>query len=174
MPFRTRALVACSLLFLASCDAHTTSPPTVEFRTSEETRLPIIALAGRVTDAANVLSAQQESVLSAKLERFEQRTKHQLVIVTVPSLGGEDIASYTLRLANSWGIGRKGFNDGIVLLVAPNDRKVRIATGAGIDDVLTDEVCHQIIPNSMLPPFRSGDLFGGSDAGTDALIARSS
>ena len=167
-----RALLAASLLLLANCDVRSVSPPTVDFGNSAANRTPAIPLAGRVTDAAGALGPAQEAALSAKLEELERRTKHQMVIVTVPSLGGQDIAAYTRGLANRWGIGRKGYNDGVVVLVAPNEQRVRIAVGIGLEKVLTHEVCQRIIDNSMLPRFRAGDLTGGIEAGTDALIVR--
>lgn len=134
-------------------------------------RTPALALAGRVTDAANVLSAQQRVTLSRELEQFEQRTKHQLVIVTVPSLGGQNEADFARDLGNSWGIGRKCYNDGIILLIAPNDRRVRIAVGRGLETTLTHAVSQQIIDKQILPAFRRGDLPRGIEAGTRALIA---
>lgn len=169
---RFRTMLAGSLLLLASCDANTTSQPTVGFGEPTAKQLPAVALAGRVTDAANVLDPAQEALLTVKLQDLERRTKHQMAIVTVPSLDGQDIAAYTRNLANTWGIGRKGYDDGVVLLVAPSERQVRIAVGYGLESVLTHEVCQQIIDGSMLPRFRSGDLIGGIEAGTDALIAR--
>jgi uncharacterized protein len=133
---------------------------------------PPVALTGRVTDAAHILSADQQSAISSKLERLEQRTKHQLVVVTVPTLNRRDVADFTRDLANSWGIGRKGYNDGIVLLVAPNEHKVRIAVGYGLEAQLTHASCQRIIDQQMLPHFRRGDLGGGVEAGADALISR--
>jgi uncharacterized protein len=129
-------------------------------------------LAGRVTDAAHILSSEQKAKLSAKLQQFERATRHQMVVATVPTLGGRDVADFTRDLSNSWGIGRKGYNDGVVLLVAPNELKVRIAVGYGLEKKLTHVVCQQIIDNAILPRFRRGDLAGGIEAGTDALIAR--
>lgn len=133
---------------------------------------PAIPLVGRVTDAAHILPPEERSRLSAKLDALDRATKHQVVIATVPSLGGRDVADFTRDLANSWGIGRKGYNDGVVLLVAPNERKVRIAVGYGLETTLTHEVCQQIIDRSMLPLFRQGNLPAGIEAGTDAVIAR--
>lgn len=172
MIFSLRSLLAVPLLFLASCEGRTATPPTVDFGSSAEKSSPAIAIAGRVTDAANILDPAQEAALTAKLDSLERRTQHQMVIVTVPSLGGQDIASHTRNLENSWGIGRKGYDDGVVLLVAPNERQVRIAVGFGLEKVLTREVCQQIIDSLMLPRFRVGDLLGGIEAGTDALIVR--
>lgn len=133
---------------------------------------PAIALAGRVTDAAQLLTVDQEAALSAKLEKLEQATKHQMVVATVPSLEGQDVAEFTVRLTNSWGIGRKGYNDGVVLLVAPKERKARIAVGHGLEKKLPDGLCQEIMDRRILPRFREGDLAGGIDAGVDALVAK--
>ena len=95
-----------------------------------------------------------------------------MVIVTVSTLGGRDVADFTRDLANSWGIGRKGHNDGVVLLVAPNERKVRIAVGYGLEKALPNALCQKIIDEQMLPRFREGDLPAGIEAGSRALIAR--
>jgi uncharacterized protein len=171
MTFRQAALLVVSLVLTASCDARTASPPTVDFNNSAAARTPAIQLAGRVTDAADILNPAQEAALTAKLEEFERKTKHQMVIVTVPSLGGQDIAAYTRDLANRWGIGREEQDDGVVLLVAPNERKVRIAVGYGLERTLTQAVCARIIKEKMIPRFSKGDLPGGVDAGSNALIA---
>ena len=137
--------------------------------TAAPASLDIIA---RVTDAAEVLTPAQEARLSAKLERLELTTDHQMVVVTVPSLGGLDVATFATNLSNDWGIGREGQNDGILVLVAPNERKVRVAVGLGLEKTLTNDVCKQIIDENMLPRFRNGDLPGGIEAGVDSLIAR--
>ena len=133
---------------------------------------PAIPLAGRVTDAAHILSAAERSALTIKSERLERATQHQMVVVTIPSLGGRDIADFARDLGNSWGIGRKGYDDGVILLVAPHERKVRIAVGYGLEKTLTSSVCQKIIDESILPRFRKGDLAGGIEAGTDALVKR--
>ena len=133
---------------------------------------PAIALAGRVTDAAHILTTAQRHRLAAKLEGLERATRHQLVVVTAPSLGGQEASVFTKDLANSWGVGRKGINDGVVLLVAPHERKARIAVGLGLDKELPDAVCQQIMDEKMLPHFKAGDLPGGIEAGVDALIAK--
>ena len=133
---------------------------------------PAIVLAERVTDAADILTAAQKGRLTAKLEQLERATGHQLVVVTAPSLGGWEASIFTKDLANSWGIGRKGINDGVVLLVAPHERKSRIAVGLGLDKELPDSVCQQIMDEQMLPRFKAGDLPGAIEAGVDALIAR--
>jgi len=129
-----------------------------------------ISLGGRVTDAANILNAEQEAALTHRLALLEQSTRHQMVVVTVKSLGGRDIADVTRDLANTWGIGRKGHDDGVVLLVAPNERKVRIAVGYGLERTLPDTLCKTIIEQKMLPRFRDGDLYEGIEEGVSALI----
>ncbi len=129
-----------------------------------------VALLGRVSDHAEILDSSEEEMLSARLEALENETQHQLVIVSVNSLKGMDIADFTRDLANAWGIGRGGYDDGVVLLVAPNERKVRIAVGLGLEETLPDSLCERIIDEEMLPRFRQSDLAGGVEAGTDALL----
>ena len=134
--------------------------------------VPAVALTGRVTDAADILTAQQEATLTTKLEQLEKATGHQVVVATVPTLGGADVATFTRNLANNWRIGRQGYDDGVVILVAPNERKVRIAVGHGLEKTLTHDVCKEIIDKQMLPRFLEGDLPGGIEAGANAIIAR--
>lgn len=130
---------------------------------------PSISLAGRVTDAAHVLTEEQKVGLSAKLEKLELATGHQVVVVTVPTIGGRDIAIFTRDLANSWGIGRKDYDDGVVLLIAPYERKARIAVGYGLEEKLPDSLCQQIMTEQMIPHFRHGDMAAGIEAGVNAL-----
>lgn len=127
-------------------------------------------LAGRVTDAANVLPAQTRADLDAKLAALEKQTGHQLVVATVPSLQGTDIADYGYQLGRAWGIGSKAKNDGAILLVAPAEHKVRIEIGYGLEGVLTDALTSIIIREAIVPKFKAGDIPGGIVAGTDALI----
>lgn len=131
-----------------------------------------LALAGHVTDAADVFARDQKEALAARLAKFEADTKHHMVIVTVPSLGGEEIGRFTLRLANRWGIGRGGYNDGVVLLVAPSERRARIEVGRGLESILTNDLCARIMADKILPRFEAGDMVGGINAGTDALIGK--
>lgn len=131
-----------------------------------------VPLAGRVTDAAKVLTVEQEASLSAKLEELERATGHQMVVATVPTLGGQDVAQFTRNLANSWGIGRKGYDDGVVLLIAPNERKARIAVGYGLEKKLPDALCQQIMAEEIIPRFRQGKLASGIESGVNALVAR--
>ena len=127
-------------------------------------------LSGRVIDDAQVLSPDVERELSDKLEALETRTGRQLVVATVSSLQGYPIEDYGYKLGRTWGIGAKNKDDGAILLVAPNDRQVRIEVGYGLEPVLTDALSSVIIQSAILPKFRNGDISGGVVAGTDALV----
>jgi uncharacterized protein len=127
-------------------------------------------LTGRVVDDAQILSPQVERDLTAKLENLETTTGRQLVVATIPSLDGYPIEDYGYQLGRTWGIGEKDQNTGVILLVAPNDRKVRVEVGYGLEPVLTDALSSVIIQSAILPKFRDGDMEGGIVAGTDALV----
>ena len=129
-------------------------------------------LTGRVVDGAHVLSPQTQASLTAKLAALEQQTKRQLVVVTVPSLGGSDIADYGYQLGRAWGIGQKGQNSGAVFIIAPTEHKVRIEVGYGLESVLTDGLSSVILQRAVLPKFRAGDVEGGIVDGTDQIIAQ--
>ncbi len=135
------------------------------------TRAAAPALTGRVVDEARLLPPATAAALTDRLAAYERRTRHQLVVVTVTSLGGETIEAFTLALANRWGIGRKGADDGILLLVAPTECKTRIEVGRGLERRLTNARAATIIETRMLPPFRAGDFPRGIDGGVDAIIA---
>ncbi|MEE4349104.1 MAG: TPM domain-containing protein [Pacificimonas sp.] len=128
------------------------------------------ALEGRVTDAAGVLSAPQRVGLSQRLETFERASGRQFVVATIPDLQGYDIADYGYQLGREWGIGSEEEDDGILLIVAPNERKVRIEVGYGLEGYMTDSLSSDIVRNTILPRFRDGDLPGGIAAGTEAII----
>ena len=127
-------------------------------------------LTGRVVDAADILPPPIEAELTQKLEALEAQTKTQLVVATLPSLQGYEIEDYGYQLGRAWGIGQKGQNNGAILIVAPNERRVRIEVGYGLEPVLTDALSSVIIQTQILPRFRDGDIAGGIVAGTDALI----
>ena len=127
-------------------------------------------LAGEpVVDAANLLDPAQEAALNAKLKSVEQATGHQVAVATVPDLQGYDIADYGYQLGRAWKIGKQGTNDGVVLIVAPNERRTRIEVGYGLEPVLTDAYSSVIINSAMIPKFKAGDYPGGIDAGVDAI-----
>jgi uncharacterized protein len=130
-------------------------------------------LSGRVVDAANLLPPGAEARLTAKLAALEERTGGtQLVVATIPDLEDYPIEDYGYRLGRHWGIGQKGASNGVILLVAPAERKVRIEVGYGLEPVLTDALSHRIIQRQILPSFRQGDFAGGIEKGADALIAQ--
>lgn len=128
------------------------------------------ALTGRVVDKADLLSPAQEAALSAQSTALEKATGHQFVVVTVPGLGGHAIEDYGRALGNYWHVGRKAGNDGVLLLVAPTERKVRIEVGYGLERTLSDPRAAEIIAHDILPPFKAGDLPGGIVAGAAAII----
>lgn len=129
-------------------------------------------LTGRVVDAANLLSPGDEAELTAKLQALEQRSSRQLVVATVPSLGGYEIEDYGYRLGRAWGIGQKEADNGAILLVAPNERKVRVEVGYGLEPILTDAFSNRVVEETIIPRFKAGDMPGGIKAGVDALIAQ--
>ena len=129
-------------------------------------------LTGRVVDNADILTPEAEAALTAKLEALETQTQRQLVVATVPDLQGYDISDYGYQLGRAWGLGDAERNDGALLLVAPNDRKVRIEVGYGLEGYLPDALSALIIQNAILPRFRENDYPGGIMAGTDAIIAQ--
>ncbi|QIG78825.1 TPM domain-containing protein [Stakelama tenebrarum] len=127
------------------------------------------ALTGRVVDAADLLDAVQEARLTADSAALERETGHQFVIVTVPSLGAHAIEDYGIALGNQWGIGRAKEDDGVLLIVAPNERKVRIEVGCGLEETLTDEEAADIMAQHILPAFREGDFPAGIAAGAASI-----
>jgi uncharacterized protein len=130
------------------------------------------ALTGRVIDAAGVLPASVENTLAAQSEALEARTTDQFVIITVPSLQGYSIEDYSLGLGNSWRLGQIGKNNGVLLVVAPKERKVRIEPGSGLEKVLDTETSAAIVQGVILPQFRKGALAKGVSAGAEAIIDR--
>jgi uncharacterized protein len=128
------------------------------------------ALAGRVVDQAQILDAAARARIDSKLEQLESKTSTQLVVATLRSLQGYDISDYGYRLGRYWGIGQKGKNNGVILLVAPSERKVRIEVGYGLEGTITDAVSRLIIENAILPRFRAGDFPGGIERGVDDLV----
>ena len=129
------------------------------------------ALTGRVVDAAKLLDDASEKKLAAQAAALERATGHQFVIVTVPSLQGESIERFSRGLGNHWGIGRQEADDGVLLVVAPDERMVRIELGEGLTVKLSDDDSQRIIDDVMLPEFRDGRLQQGIIAGAGAIIA---
>lgn len=132
--------------------------------------LPIPALTGRVVDQANILNSAEEGRIAANLRAFEEKTSIQLVVVTLPSLEGRPIEDWGLALGRAWGIGQKGKDNGALLVVAPNDRELRIEVGYGLEGTLPDATADSIIRNVIMPRFKAGDMAGGISDGVDAII----
>jgi uncharacterized protein len=128
-------------------------------------------LTGRVVDAADVLPPEQEQAIDAMLAAHEQKTTNQVVVATVPTLGGRTIEDYGVELGRAWRIGQAGKDNGAILLVAPNEREVRIEVGYGLEGELTDAIASFIIQGSILQRFRAGDIPGGIRRGAEDIVA---
>ena len=129
------------------------------------------ALSGRVVDEANILDQATRTALTDKLAALEAKTTDQLVVVTLKSLQGTSIEDFGVQLGRRWQIGQKGKNNGVLLIVAPNERKVRIEVGYGLEGTLTDAVSRLIIENAIIPRLRANDVPGGVTRGTDDIIS---
>ena len=133
--------------------------------------LPAPALTGHVIDSSGTLSSAQLQALEAKLAAFEASSGSQVVVLMVPTTQPEDIASYANRIANSWKIGRKGIGDGLLLIVAKNDRQSRIEVAKTLEGAIPDLAAKQVIDNAITPLFKQGNFAGGLDAGVDQIMA---
>jgi uncharacterized protein len=118
-------------------------------------------LTGRVVDDADLLSYTDKVAITADLKALEDKSSDQLVVVTLPSLQGYAIEEFGYQLGRKWGIGTEKLDNGVLLIVAPNERKVRIAVGTGLEGTLTDALSRIVIENSILPRFKEGDFAGG-------------
>ncbi len=130
---------------------------------------PIPPLKAHVTDLTGTLDAQQQQQLESELSALEQSKGSQLGVLIVPTTQPEDIAQYGIRVGDAWKLGRKGTDDGVILIVAKNDRRVRIEVGRGLEGAIPDAAAARIIREYITPKFRSGDIFGGVHDATDAL-----
>jgi uncharacterized protein len=128
------------------------------------------ALTGRIVDQANVIPRQTREALEPKLADLEARSGIQLVVATVKSLGGEEIEPYANALFRHWQLGEKAKNNGVLVLVAPSEKRVRIEVGYGLEGTLTDAISSVIIANAMAPRFKTGDFAGGITRGVDDII----
>jgi uncharacterized protein len=128
------------------------------------------ALTGWVVDRAGVIDDAAERRIANASEGLERRTGHQFVVTTVPTLEGASVERYSRALFNHWGIGRNGVNDGVGLLVAPGERKVRIEVGYGLERRLTDRKADEIITRDILPAYRAGRMSQGTERGAMAII----
>lgn len=127
---------------------------------------------GPVADYANVIDAADEAALDARLRDYNRTTGRAIIVATVPSLDGEEIEPYAQQLAESWGIGGAESENGVLFLVAPSERKLRIHTARGVQERLTDIMSGRIIRDTVVPRFKAGDMSGGIVAGVDAIIGQ--
>ena len=132
---------------------------------------PVPTLTAHVMDSTGTLTAAQREALEAKLTAFEKARGAQVVVLIVPTTQPEDIAAYAQRVGDSWKIGRKSIGDGLLLVVAKNDRTVRIETTKTLEGPIPDLAASKIIENAITPRFKQGDFAGGLDAGTDQIMA---
>lgn len=127
-------------------------------------------LTGRVVDAADILSDGNEQALATMLAAHEDSTSNQVAVLTVSSLGGEAIEDFSLRVAEAWGLGQAGTDNGVLLLVAVDDREMRIEVGYGLEDVLTDAAAGRIIRDDIAPQFRNGNYNAGVQMGVQRIL----
>jgi uncharacterized protein len=153
-----RALATALILFLAFAIPALAEPP-------------IPALTGRVVDQAGILDRGTIDAITSQLAGYESSTGNQVVVVTLPDLKGYPIEDWGLALGRGWGIGQKGKNNGVLLIVAPKDRELRIEVGYGLEGNLPDATANTIIDSEIVPAFKRGDMQGGVRAGVNAILA---
>ena len=149
------ALAAVLVCALASAQALQSIPP----------------LTARVTDLTGTLTAAQQSELEQRLRDFEARKGAQIAVLIVPTTEPEEIEQYSIRVVEAWKLGRKGVDDGALLIMAKNDRRLRIENGYGLEGVLTDAASNRIIEDTMVPLLRQGQYFGAVSAGVDQMMS---
>jgi len=132
--------------------------------------VPVPKLTARVIDQTATLSEAQRGALEEKLAAFERLRGSQVAVLLVPTTGGETIEDFATRVTDAWQLGRKRVDDGVLFVVAKQDRKMRIHTGRGVQGTLTDALSKRIVSDIVSPRFRSGDFAGGIDAGVDAIL----
>ena len=131
---------------------------------------PVPKLTAHVVDLTGTLSADERAALDAKLAAFEQAKGSQVAVLLVPTIGTESIEEFAGRVTDTWQLGRKGVDDGVLFVVAKQERRMRIHTGRGVQGTLTDALSKRIIADVVAPRFRTGDFAGGIDAGADAIM----
>jgi uncharacterized protein len=117
-----------------------------------------------------LIPADRAQALESRLAAFEQGTGHQIAVLTIPSLEGDALEDFSIRVAESWKIGTKGFDNGAILLIAQKERKLRIEVGYGLEGVLPDAIANRIIGEVIVPRFRENDYAGGIEAGINAIL----
>lgn len=150
-------LALCTMLLFVSCNLR-----------AELVSIPV--LQKRVTDLTQTLTLEQQNQLEAKLAAFEQQKGSQIAVLIVPTTAPEAIEQYSIRVVDAWKLGRAQQDDGVLVLVAKDDRKMRIEVGYGLEGVIPDLIAKRIISEVMAPHFRQGDFYGGINNATDKLI----
>jgi uncharacterized protein len=133
-------------------------------------QVPVPPLTARVTDQTHTLTADQRAALEGQLAQFEQQKGSQVAVLIVPSTQPEAIEQYSIRVVELWKLGRKGVDDGVLLLVAKDDRALRIEVGYGLEGALPDATANRIIDEIIVPRFKEGDFYGGISGGVDRII----
>ncbi len=152
---------AAFLLLAASASLAATTPPGA---------VPVPKLSAHVTDLTGTLTAPEREAIDAKLRAFEAARGSQVAILLVPTLGSETIEEFAGRVTDEWKLGRKGVDDGVLFVIAKQERKLRIQTGRGVQGTLTDALSKRIVSDIVSPRFRGGDFAGGIEAGADAIM----
>src|SRR5450432_1295213 len=147
-------LTAASFSFLAPAHADVAVP----------------ALKSRVTDLTGTLTVEQTGALEQRLAAFEAKKGSQIAVLMLASTKPEEIEQFSIRVAEAWKIGRKGTDDGLILVIAKDDRRLRIEVGYGLEGAIPDAVAKRVISETITPRFKAGDYYGGVSAGVDQLI----
>ena len=140
------------------------------FTNASYAEVKIPALSARVTDLTQTLSAPQQQALEQKLAALEAQKGSQIAVLIVPTTAPEEVEQFAIRVAEAWKLGRKGVDDGVLLLVAKEDRTMRIEVGYGLEGAIPDIAAKRIIEEMITPRFRAGDFYGGIEQGVDRLI----
>jgi uncharacterized protein len=156
---KTMRIVALALLFIASLSA------------AGVAEVAVPPLQSHVTDLTNTLSAPESARLEQKLGNFESRKGSQIAVLIVPTTQPETIEQYSIRVTDAWKLGRKGIDDGILLIIAKHDRAVRLEVGYGLEGILPDALAKRIVDEIIVPRFRQEDFAGGIEAGLESVMA---
>lgn len=132
--------------------------------------VPVPPVKARVTDLTGTLSAEQKGELESRIAAYEARRGSQIAVLMLPTTKPEEIEQYSIRVAEAWKIGRKGVDDGLILVVAKDDRRLRVEVGYGLEGAIPDSVAKRVIDERITPRFRDGDYYGGVRDGVDQLI----
>lgn len=169
---RALALAAAAALLAACAPAAPDQAAASSVANAQSQQVAFPALNGTVVDEAGLLSVDEERRFAEASERLEREIGPQFAIATIPSLHGLSIEEYGIRLARTWRLGSRERNDGVLFLIAPNERQARIEVGYGLERRLTDPYAAKVLREQVIPRFRQGELPAGIRAGSDAIIAR--